>query len=401
MAVLNKLTVTEIRAAPPGTKLQDGAGLILERSATGGKWTFRYSFAGRRRAMGLGSMPDVSLAAARKARAHWAALLQSGLDPISERQRIRDEEAARHSRADPTLEELALMVFEARKAKLRGDGERGRWFSPIRCHVLPKIGRRRASSVTQMEVKQAIAPIWRTKHETAEKALYRLKIIFREGKLMGLEVDPFTVDAARHMLGHVEHVETPIASTPWQDVPALFARLDSPTSSHLALRWIILTAARGDSARGARFDEIEGDVWTVPPDRMKGQRGKVREFRVPLSAAALDVLEVCRDHSWNDYLFPSPRVGFISVQAAIKILDKMGEAGRPHGFRTSFRSWVQETDAAPWEVAETALAHSIGSKVERSYARSDLLDRRRILMQKWADFVTGSEAENVVRMPSR
>ncbi|GAA6201121.1 site-specific integrase [Aquicoccus sp. SU-CL01552] len=345
--------------------------------------------------MGLGSLRDVSLADARKARAKWAAVLQDGLDPITERQKAIDDEAKRQDQQDPTFEEMAHIVFEARKAKLRDNRKRGRWFSPLKIHVIPKIGKKRLSTIHQRDIHTAIAPIWNTKHETADKAMNRTRMIFQDARLMGYPVDPFVCDAARHMLGHVEAVETPIPSTPWQEVPDLFARLDKPFPSYLALRWIILTATRGTPARGARFSEIDGDVWIVPADRMKGQRGKVKDFRVPLSSAALDVLDTCREYATSILLFPSPRVGFISQEMLTQSLKQLGEAGRPHGFRSSFRSWVQDTEAASWEVAETALSHTIGNKVERSYARSDLLDRRRILMQKWGDFVTRSAAKVV------
>ena len=389
---INKLTAVAIKNSPDG-KLEDGGGLRLTKKGTGGKWIFRYSFAKRRREMGLGSYPEVSLAEARKQRVYWQQVLQSGKDPISERDRVRAEQLAQIEKEDPYFEDMAQTVFEAIRGSLRGDGTRGRWLSPIKVHVIPKIGRKRMSEIHQTDIHGAIAPIWKTKHETADKALYRTRKIFQQAQLMGYDVDPFTVDAARHMLGHFEQVVTPIAATPWQDIPALYARLNKPTPVHRSLRWAILTATRGDGARGARFDEFEGDVWTIPADRMKGQRGKVSDFRVPLSSEALRLLEECREDAVTDWLFPSPRKGCITVQAQIKILGKLGEEGRPHGFRTSFRSWVQDTEAATYDVAETALAHVIGNKVERSYARSDLLDQRRILMQKWADFVTGTQAK--------
>lgn len=126
---------------------------------------------------------------------------------------------------------------------------------------------------------------------------------------------------------------------------------------------------------------------------MKGQRGKVADFRIPLSSAALDVVEQCRNLRRSDFLFPSPRVNKgVSDVAMAKVLNHLGEEGRTHGFRSSFRMWIQDTEAASYEVAETSLAHLIGNKVERAYARSDLLDKRRVLMQKWADFVTQTES---------
>ena len=391
---MNKLTAAAIKAAKAGQHLQDGGGLLLRRSPSGGRWVFRYSFSGQRRDMGIGSWLEVSLAEARRIRGDWAAKLRLGVDPISERNRIRDEETARRRRREPTFAEIAELVFEARKERLRGNGERGRWFSPLRVHVIPKVGARRITELQQNDIHAAIAPIWRTKNETAEKALQRTRIIFQEARLMGYQVDPFLCDAARHMLGHVNQETKPIAATPWQDLPALFKRLDKPYASYQALRWTILTATRSMSARGARFCEIDGDIWTVPSDRMKGGVGKVEDFRVPLSTAALKVVESCRSLRQSDWLFPSPRTGCVTQNAMANILNDLREPGRPHGFRTSFRSWVQDTDSASWEVAETALAHTIGNKVERSYARSDLLEKRRVLMEAWGRFVMGAELSN-------
>ncbi|GGH32477.1 protein of unknown function [Cribrihabitans marinus] len=390
---INKLTAAQIKSSSAGSVLQDGGGLILRRSAGGGRWTYRYQFQGRRRDMGIGSFPDMPLAEARKQRARWAEALERGLDPISERQREQEAAIVEHGRDDPSFEEVTGIVFEAIKGRLKGDGRSGRWLSPLKIHVIPKIGRRPISTIHQRDIHDTLAPIWRTKHETADKALYRARKVFEMARLMGYSVDPFVCDAARHMLGHVAYQQQPIRSTPWQDIPDLFARLDQPHPSYLALRFTILTAARGMPIRGARFDEIDGDVWTIPAERMKGLRGKVSDFRIPLSTAAQEVVDACRSNARNDYLFPSPRAqSGVSDVAMTKALNALGESGRMHGFRTSFRTWVQDTEAGSWEVAETALAHTIGNKVERSYARSDLLDQRRILMQKWGDYVTQSES---------
>lgn len=393
----NRLTAVKIKATEAG-KLQDGGGLVLDKTAAGGKWFFRYSIAGQRREMGLGSFPGVSLADARKARDKWAATLADGKDPITERKRLLAEEKAALDRKDPTLSEVTATVFESLKGKLRGEGTRGRWRSPLDTHVLPKIGKRRLSDLHQTDIHDAIKPIWTTKNATAEKAMQRLGIIFRNAKLMGYACDPFTIEAARYMLGEVIRQPVNIAHTPWRDVPALFQRLDGGAAGHQCLRMIILTAARSDSVRGMRFSEIEGDVWTVPADRMKGRAGKVQPFRVPLSPAALSVVKECAETAQDDYLFPSYRRGAcISQTAILKALNFAKEEGRPHGFRSSFREWVQDTNACTYDVAETVLSHAVGGKVERTYARSDLLDARRVAMCKWADFVTG-EAATVVRL---
>lgn len=387
----NKLSAVAVRHAPPG-KLQDGGGLILDKGEAGGKWIYRYSIAGHRRDMGLGPYPDVTLAAARLERDKWAAVLYSGIDPIAERKRRIEAARVEASRENPTLAQLVEMAFEGKKATLRGDGERGRWMSPLKIHVLPRLGKRPASEIHQNDIRDVLAPIWRKKHETAQKAIGRLAIAFTKGKLSGFPVDPFTIEAAKHMLGEVRQESRPIEATPWQDIPALFARMDSHmTTAHLCLQLIILTAVRGDAARGARLEEIDGDVWTVPADRVKGRLGRVGDFRVPLSPAALAVIEKCRPGVRDGFLFPASKhggnAGPISAAGIEKAMNVLGEAGRPHGLRTSFRTWVQDTEAATYDVAETALGHTIGGKVERSYARSDLLDRRRDLMDRWAVFV--------------
>ena len=152
------------------------------------------------------------------------------------------------------------MVLDAIKAKLRGDGERGRWMSPLARHVFPKIGRKPVSMIRQVDIRDALAPIWRSKHPTAQKAIQRLRIIFRQGKLMGYQVDPFVIEAAKHMLGEVVHETTPIAATPWQEIPCLFQRLEDQGAVTQCLRLMILTLVRGTGCRMARFDEFDGDV---------------------------------------------------------------------------------------------------------------------------------------------
>ena len=388
----SRLSAIQIKTASAG-KLLDGGGLLLDRTETGGKWLYRYSLSGQRREMGLGSYPDVGLADARKARDKWASVLSGGLDPIIERKRLMEIERAEINRKDPTFAEVTDTVFDAIRSGLRGDGIRGRWRSPLDTHVIPKLGARRISSLIAADIHATIKPIWKTKNATAEKAMQRLGIIFRKGKLMGYGCDPFTIEQARHMLGDVIRTPQGIEHTGWREIPDLFASLASRSASHLCLRMIILTAARSDSVRGMQFAEIDGDVWTVPAERMKGREGKVQPFRVPLSPAALEVVRQCSEQARSDFLFPSFRVGCISQTAILKALNVAGEAGRPHGFRSSFREWVQDCETCSYDVAETVLAHKVGSTVERVYARSDLLDQRRIVMGKWASFVTGCEVK--------
>ena len=201
------------------------------------------------------------------------------------------------------------------------------------------------------------------------------------------------------MLGEVRHQLTKTPASDWRDIPRIYAALDQDSPSHLCLRFKILTLVRSAGVRGAQFDEIEDGVWTVPAGCMKGTVDTIQDFRVPLSKPALEILDRAEKWRRGPFMFPGGKtggkLGGISDVAIGKVFKKIDPNGTPHGLRTSFRTWVQDTDAAHYDVAEAVLAHIIGGKVDRSYARSDLLDRRRVLMQAWADFVTEVEAKVV------
>lgn len=390
MRALNRLVAKGLGSLPPGKHADGGNLWFVKRPDGGAQWVLRIEILGRRREMGLGPFPEVTLREAREEAAKWRAVVRQGIDPVSERERIRADAAAALAKTDPTLEAYTLRVFDGIKAGLRGDGIRGRWLSPLEQHVFPKLGKRRLSTIAPTDIVETLRPIWQTKHPTAVKTIQRLGVVFTKAKLARLDADPFTLEIAKDELGQVRHKTQGIVATPWQSIPALFAKLDADLYSHYALRWIILTAVRSESARGARFDEIDGDVWTVPAERMKAREGRAEPFRVPLSRLALDLLERLRFGRHSDFLFPSPRVGqHISDVALTKVLNGLKEPGRIHGFRTSLRTWVQDTNVASFDVAEMALAHSVGGQVERSYARSDMLDQRRTLMAAWGDHVAG------------
>jgi PAS domain-containing protein len=172
---MGQLTAVAIRKAGPG-RLGDGRGLELQKGEGAGKWVWRYSFAGKRRQMGLGTWPDVSLADARAQRDKWALMLAQGRDPITERRAAIEAARAEMERDDPTLETLARDVLDARKATLRREGKAGRWLSPLERHVFPKIGRKPISAVRRHDIKAALDGIWRSRHPTATKAIQRLRI---------------------------------------------------------------------------------------------------------------------------------------------------------------------------------------------------------------------------------
>lgn len=384
---MHKLTALKIKSLPPG-KYEDGAGLrLIIRTDGGGQWIFRYTCHGRRREMGLGGLKAISLKDARDRAAECRALVARGIDPISERARQRT--AARKNRN--ILRDVALDAFESRKASLKGDGTAGRWFSPLEIHILPKLGNVPVSELTQRDIRDVLQPIWHEKASTARKAIDRLNITLKHAAALGLDVDIQAVDKAKALLGAQRHTSTAIPSMRWQDVPEFYASLLDNTPTQLALRLLILTGLRTFPIRFARADEIGSNVWTIPAANMKSRRGKGEDFRVPLSEEALRVIGLARQHERNGYLFHS-RKTVISDAAMSRHMERLGLEARPHGFRASLRTWLAERTDAPHEVAETMLAHAPGSKVVRSYRRTDFLEQRRDLLELWARHCTSEEA---------
>ena len=372
----------------------DGAGLWLVKRDTGGaQWVLRVTVHGRRREMGLGGYPTLGLADARKLSERWRNVAAAGRDPIKERE--AEERAAR--REDISLAIITADAFEARKAELKGDGTAGRWLSPLTIHVLPKLGKVPVTDLDQRDIRDTLAPLWHTKADTARKALNRLTIIMRHAAALGLDVDLQATEKARALLGKTRHVAKNIPAMAWIDVPDFYASLEEPTLTHLALQLIILTGVRSGPLRKIRLEQIEGDIWTVPAEGMKGRKGATEAFRVPLSTEAQRVIELARPHARNGFLFPNTRGGVISDMTLSRHMERRGLEARPHGFRTSLRTWLAEATDAPHEVAEAVLAHVTDSGVVRAYRRTDYLEQRAKLGERWADHVTGG-AGQVVRL---
>ena len=393
MPAIHKLSAAKVKNAAPG-KYSDGGGLWLHKREDGGaQWFLRVTVHGRRREMGLGSTQQVSLKAARAEAEKWRSIAQAGQDPIKVRDRMRREAA----RADNTLRTVANDAFEARKAELKEEGKAGRWFSPLELHVLPKLGKVPVEELDQQDIRNILSPIWHTKADTARKALNRLSIVMRHAAALGLEVDLQATMKAKALLGAQRHKATNIPAMPWAEVPGFYRSLGDGVTE-LALRFLILTAARSAPVRYASPDqfELEAGIWTIPADRMKGRHGKTLDFRVPLAPEAIELVKTGLQFSQFGLLFPGQK-GALSDMTLTKRMRDLGLSYRPHGFRSSFRTWAEEQAVAPFEVCETALGHIVGNKVERAYQRSDLLDQRRVLMERWAQHVTDGTGQ-VVRL---
>ncbi len=390
---LQKLTAIKVKSALPG-KYSDGGGLwLVKRADGGGQWVLRVTVHGRRREMGLGSLERVSLKEARETADKWRQVVRQGIDPIKERERLKREAA----KGNNTLASVALEAFEARKAELKDDGKAGRWFSPLELHVLPKIGEIPVEEIDQKDIKTALAPIWHEKADTARKAINRLAIVMRHAAAMGLDVDIQAADKAKALLGKSRHIVSHVPSLPWKEVPTFYESLSDGTITHLALRLLILSGLRSKPIRFCNLNQIEEDVWTVPAEYMKARKGQAVDFRVPLSSEMQSIIEQAKPFSRDGFLFPNIRQGVISDATMSRLMERRGLEARPHGFRSSLRTWCAEATDTPRDVAEMVLAHITGSKVEQSYRRTDFLEQRRILMERWARHVTG-RMDNIVRM---
>ena len=389
----NRLTAGFLKSPPVG-KHCDGAGLwLVKRDDGGAQWVLRITVHGRRREMGLGGFPSLGLAEARKMAERWRNVAAAGRDPVKERE--AEKRAAR--REDISLAILTADAFEARKAELKGDGLAGRWLSPLTLHVLPKLGKVPVNDLDQRDIRDTLAPLWHTKADTARKALNRLSIVLKHAAALGLDVDLQATDKAKALLGKTRHVAKNIPAMAWADVPGFYASLEESTLTNLALRLLILTGVRSGPLRNIRLEQIEGDVWTIPAEAMKGRKGATEAFRVPLSDEAQRVIDLARPHAWGGFLFPNNRQGVISDMTLSRMMERRGLEARPHGFRTSLRTWLAEATDAPHEVAEAMLAHVVDGGVVRAYRRTDFLEQRAKLAERWADYVTGG-AGRVVKL---
>lgn len=389
MRAMNRLTAGFLKSPPVG-KHCDGAGLwFVKREDGGAQWVLRVTVHGRRREMGLGGFPSLCLADARSAADRWRKLAAMGRDPVKE----REAEARAARREDISLAVLTHDAFEARKAELKGDGTSGRWLSPLTLHVLPKLGKVPVTDLDQRDIRDCIAPIWHSKADTARKALNRLSIVLRHAAALGLEVDLQATEKAKALLGKSRHVPKNIPAMTWADVPNFYASLEELTLTHLALRLMILTGVRSWPLRNIRLDQIDGDVWTVPAEAMKGRKGATEAFRVPLSTEALAVIDLARPHARNGFLFPNTRGGVISDMTLSRHMERRGLEARPHGFRTSLRTWLAEATDAPHEVAEAMIAHVTDSSVVRAYRRTDFLEQRTKLAERWGYHVTSGAGQ--------
>ena len=389
-----KLSAARVRALKDSGRYADGNTFYLNVAPGGSKqWIQRLTIHGKRRDIGLGGYPLVSLAEAREAAFLNRKLARAGGDPLAEKRKAKLRETM------PTFREAAEQTYRALRPRWRSDKVAANWMQQLERHAFGRLGGIPVDRIGREDVLRVLTPIWTSKPETARRVRRCIKATLRWCQAKGLiesNVAGETIDGA---LPKMPAVKKHFRALPYRQVPAALNTIEASTASlaaKLALRFVILSATRSGEVRGATWDEIDLDdrVWRIPGERMKAGA----EHRVPLSDAAIEVLEEARLLDDNRGLvFPSPiRPGRpLSDMTLTKVLRDTGLARKAtvHGFRSAFRDWCAET-GKPREIAEAALAHTVGG-VEGAYFRSDLFQRRRHLMDQWSEYVTRKKSKVV------
>lgn len=372
------LTAQEVRTATDPGKYFDGHGLYLLVKPNGARsWVQRIVIRGKRREMGLGSASLVSLNEAREQAIANRKLARAGGDPI---------QAKRMSEAVLTFEEAARKVHELHRPTWRNPKHAAQFLSTLETYAFPHIGRIKAADVNTADVLRVLMPIWTEKPETARRVRQRIGTVMKWAVAQGWRQDN-PAEAIDRALPKTERVRAHRKALQYQDVPACLEAVKASKAGEttkLAFEFLVLTATRSGETRKAVWDEMdmEAGVWTIPALRMKAKK----EHRIPLSARALEVLKAAKALSdGSELVFPGTKPGRpLSDMTLSKLVKELGFDVDIHGFRTSFRTWTQERTTYPREVAEAALAHTIKDKAEAAYARSDLFEKRRKMMEAWA-----------------
>ena len=376
------LSAAFIRSAPPGRHC-DGQGLYLVVQPTGTRsWVQRIAIRGRKRELGLGSTALVSLAEARERALSNRKLARSGGDPLAEKRRAEGM---------PAFADAAARVVEQKRAGWRSPLHARTWLNSLERYAFPRIGSRPVSEVTSADVLEVLTPIWHVKVQTARNVRQRISAVMEWAIAMNLRSDN-PCDRLGPVLGKQHEVVRHMRALPHRDVAAAIATVRASNAAEgvkLAFEFLVLTAARWGEVRGARWDEMDttDHVWTVPATRMKANR----EHRVPLCRRAIEILDAARVLGDGDepLVFTADDREPLDEKVLRRLLERLRIPAVPHGFRSSFRDWAAEKTEHRREVIEAALAHTVRNKVEAAYARSDLFERRRRLMDDWAAYLDG------------
>lgn len=383
------LTALKVKNAGPG-KHADIHGLyLMVREGGTRSWMLRYQHKGVRRDFGLGPVHDVSLAEARVQAMEIRKMIRAGLDPVKERGLKR--------KSQPTFEVVARRCYEAMKSGWK-DRRNASWISSFDNHVFPLIGSKRIDEVDSRLVLSVMEPIWNVIPDTARKILQRIGAVLDYAHIKGMIPQQISLRSVRkglpRQVRHVVHRE----AMPYVDVPSFMARLMALTNSvgRDCLKLTILTATRSNETRYAVWEEFDLDmaIWSIPAARMKMKEPHI----IPLAPAGVALLRRLREEQLTldgeiapgAFVFSHYGARAISDVTMLKVLRDMKiEAITVHGFRSSFTDWAAEQTNVPKEIADKALAHKVLNAVEAAYRRTDFFEKRRKLMNRWAEFVTG------------
>lgn len=394
--LIGRLTALKVLHARKPGMLADGDGLYLQVSSASSKsWIFRYGYNGKQREMGLGPVNGVSLAVAREKSRQCRAQLADGIDPLAARQAERARADTSNAKAI-TFDQCAEAFIKAHGDSWKNAKHREQWENTLKTYVSPVFGSLPVQAVDVGLVMKALEPIWTAKPETAARIRGRIESVLNWAKARGYRSGENPAQwkghldnllPARSRISSVKHH----AALPYDETPQFMKKLREQIGvSAQALAFLILTAARTGEIIGARWEEIDltAKMWTVPAVRMKGGR----EHRVPLSGEALAILNRLATRLPKGFVFAGRSGGQMSNMALLMLLRRMGyESLTAHGFRSTFRDWAAERTNFQREVAEAALAHVVGDKVEAAYRRGDLFEKRRRLMDAWGEFTTKAQ----------
>jgi len=368
------------------------AGLGLKVSKTGARsWVMRIMIGGKRRELGLGSYPTTQLASARDRARSTRDQIFAGHDPSVAKRAAKSALMAAKAKS-VTFKKLAEQYIEQHESAWKNSKHAAQWVSTLETYAFPVCGNMVVSDITTPVVLKILEPIWPSKTETASRLRGRIEAIIDYAIAKGLREGPnparwkghlaLTLPAKRRVSPVVHHKSIPV-----EQMPPFFKSLkEMDGTAARALEFLILTAARSGEVREMLWDEVDlkAKTWTVPAQRMKGGR----EHRVPLSNSAIGILENMKQQAKYKFVFEGNKLGKpLSDMSLTTVMRRMKIDAVPHGLRSSFRDWIAEETAFPNEVAEMALAHTVGNAVEAAYRRGDLFEKRRKMMDDWSKYL--------------
>ena len=387
-----ELTAVQVkRLTKPGLHAIGGvAGLHLQVKDTGARsWILRVKIGNRRRDIGIGGYPDVTLAAGRDSAREAREQIRQGIDPVDARKAARSALMASQAK-QLTFEQATMLCHKSKAPAFRNIKHGSDWINSVQRYAVPIIGKLPVADVELPHIIKILEPIWTTKTETATRVRQRIESILAWATVSGYR----TGDNPARWKGNLEHaLAKPSkvrkvkhhAALPWQEIGGFMVELRKHNGmAAKALEFLILTAARSGEVRLATWAEIDLDakVWTVPADRMKADKA----HRVPLSAPVITLLKALPRFEGSSYVFSAPRGGALSDMSISAVCRRMKVEAVPHGFRSSFKDWCRSAASYADEVSELALAHVSSDATRAAYARDELLPKRIRMMRDWAKF---------------